>query len=87
MFALSTMARVNALSNVQWKQIDLENRIVVDVVEKEGYIVELYFFKEVKDLLIQLQNMRKAININDNGWLFVGNSNGSYSQMKNNSPV
>ena len=85
MFALSTMARVNALSNVQWKQIDLENRIVADVVEKEGYVVELYFSKEVKDLLIQLQNMRKEININDNGWLFVGNSNGSYSQMKNSS--
>ena len=39
LFSLSTMARVNAVSNIKWNQIDLEERVCNDVIEKEGYLV------------------------------------------------
>jgi hypothetical protein len=34
--SLSTMARVNAISNITWKQICFESRTISDVLEKEG---------------------------------------------------
>ena len=40
---LSTMARVNALRNIRWEQIDFENNLITEVKEKEGYIVDLDF--------------------------------------------
>ena len=70
-FGLSTMARVNAMAHLRWEQIDLEDRICTDVLEKEGKIVDLYFSEEVKNLLIKLQKYRKENNINDYGWVFV----------------
>lgn len=71
MFSLSTMARVAAISNVTWEQIDLDERVVNDVLEKEGKVVTLYFSVDVRDLLIKLKQYREEHNINDNGWLFV----------------
>lgn len=59
LFALSTMARINAISNVMWKQIDFENRTVDDVLEKESKIVTLFFSKEVKELLLKLKEQRE----------------------------
>ena len=37
-FSLSTMARVNAVSKIKWDQVDWDNRLVDDVVEKEKRI-------------------------------------------------
>lgn len=71
MFSLSTMARITAISNVTWEQIDLEERVVNDVLEKEGKIVTLYFSVEVRDLLLRLKKYREDYNINDRGHLFV----------------
>lgn len=42
MFSLITMARVNAVSHLRWEQIDLENMIATEVLEKEGKLVTLY---------------------------------------------
>ena len=75
LFSLSTMARVNAVANVKWKQIDFENRIVKDVLEKEGKIVDLFFSKEVKELLLQLKAEREEKGINDFGWVFYSGYN------------
>lgn len=75
LFSLSTMARVNAISNVRWEQIDFENRIVKDVLEKEGKIVDLFFSKEVKELLLQLKAEREKSGINDFGWVFYSGHN------------
>ena len=58
MFSLSTMARVNAIANLKWEQIDFEARECRDVLEKEGYIVELSLSNEVKDLLLALKKER-----------------------------
>lgn len=76
MFSLSTMARVTAISNVTWEQIDLEERIVKDVLEKEGKVVTLYFSVYVRDLLLKLRQYREDQNINDRGLLFVSQRGG-----------
>ena len=68
--SLTTMARVNAIAHLRWEQIDLDERVCENVLEKEGKIVELSFSEEVKDYLIQLKNYREGNNINDYGWLF-----------------
>lgn len=69
--SLTTMARVNAVANLRWEQIDFEERICSNVLEKEGKIVELSFSPEVKDYLEKLIEHRKINNINDFGWLFI----------------
>lgn len=60
---LSTMARVNALSNMKWEQIDWENCIVQGVLEKEGYIVDLDFDEYCKELLLKLKQDREKKDI------------------------
>lgn len=70
-FGLSTMARVNAISHLRWDQVDLEERMCNDVVEKEGKIVDLYFSEEVRNLLIKLKNYREENKIDDYGWVFI----------------
>lgn len=71
--SLTTMARVNAIANLKWKQISLEERICNDVLEKEGKIVELSFSEEVKEYLLELRKYREENGINDHGWLFISN--------------
>lgn len=78
LFSLSTMARINAVHNTRWEQVDYENRIVNNVIEKEGYVVTLYFSKEVCGLLQGLKKFREENGINDNGYVFVSMVNGKY---------
>lgn len=83
MFSLSTMARVNAVASIKWKQIDFDNRTVTDVLEKEGKIVDLYFSEEVKDLLLRLKKQREENGINDFGWVFFGGHNTDEQPISN----
>lgn len=83
LFSLSTMARVNAVCNTRWEQIDFNERTVNDVLEKEGYIVTLYFSEEVKALLENLMAYRKENNIDDNGYVFVSFVDGKYDKTTN----
>lgn len=69
--SLTTMARVNAVANLKWEQIDWGERIFSDVLEKEGKIVELSFSDETKGYLQKLVEYRKENNINDYGWVFI----------------
>ena len=69
--SLTTMARVNAIANLKWDQIDFNERTCNNVLEKEGKIVELSFSKETKEYLEKLIQYRKENNINDHGWLFI----------------
>ena len=64
------MARINAVAHIKWKQIDFETRTVKDVLEKEGKIVDLFFSKEVKELLLQLKAEREEKGIEDFGWVW-----------------
>ena len=66
-----TMARVNAIANLKWDQIDLEERICSNVLEKEGKIVELSFSKETKIYLENLLKYREENGTDDHGWLFI----------------
>lgn len=69
--SLTTMARVNAVANLRWSQINWDERIFSDVLEKEGKIVELSFSEETKNYLQKLVEYRKENNINDYGWVFI----------------
>lgn len=69
--SLTTMGRVNAIANLKWKQIDWDERIFSDVLEKEGKIVELSFSEETKRYLQKLIEYRKENNIDDYGWVFI----------------
>ena len=71
LFSLSTMARVNAVSNVEWEQIDFNTRTVNNVLEKEAKLVTLYFSKEVQELLLKLKKYREENNIDDGGFVFI----------------
>lgn len=79
-FSLSTMARVTAVSNTRWEQIDFDARIVADVVEKEGYVVDLYFSEEVKGYLNELTVFRSENQIDDAGYVFAAYSGGEYNK-------
>ena len=80
MFSLSTMARVNAVSSIQCEQIDFEERVVEDVLEKEGKIVNLYFSDNVKYLLLQLKKYREENNI-ESPYVFITKYNGAYDKV------
>ena len=81
LFSLSTMARVTAISSVKWEQINFDSRMAEDVLEKEGYLVTLYFSQEVRDLLLELKKFREENDINDAGYLFVSITDGLYKQV------
>ena len=69
-FGLSTMARVNAMAHLRWEQVDLDERTCIDVLEKEGKIVDLFFSPEVAELLRKMKNEREEKGINDYGWVW-----------------
>lgn len=73
LFSLSTMARVNAVANIRWEQVDFAERTCSDVVEKEGKIVTLYFSEDVKELLYELKKDREAHGVDDGGYVFGRN--------------
>ena len=79
LLSLSTMGRVNAISNICWKQIDFGNRVIENVLEKEQRLVNLFFNEECKDLLLTLKAKREADGITcDN--IFITNYDGGYSR-------
>lgn len=75
MLSLSTMARASAIASIRWDQIDLDNKIIKGVLEKEGKIVDLFFSDEVKYLLVQLRLQRESKQRDDHGWVFFSGRN------------
>ena len=76
MLSLSTMARASAIASIRWDQVDLENKIIKNVLEKEGKVVDLYFSDEVKYLLNDLKKQREEEKRDDHGWVFYSGRNG-----------
>ena len=72
MISLSTMARSTVISSLRWNQVDFDAKIIHDVLEKEGKIVDLFFSDEVKCLLQLLKAEREEKGINDYGFIFKG---------------
>lgn len=83
MISLSTMARVNAISQIQWEQIDFESRVINEVLEKEGKVVTLFFSEEVKELLLAVKAHREAHGITDNGWVFFSKHENNTNAITN----
>jgi len=79
LLSLSTMARVNAISNIKWDQIDFENMTIDNVLEKEGKLVTLYFDEEVRNLLLKLKESREALGI-DSEYVFLVKNGGKYTK-------
>lgn len=69
--SLTTMARVHAIASLKWDQVDFDERVCSDVLEKEGKIVELSFSEETKDYLLKLIEYRKENNIDDHSRIFI----------------
>lgn len=61
--SFDTMARVNAISSIKWEQIDFENFIIEDVLEKEQRLVTLYFGENTRDILLSLKAEREKDDI------------------------
>lgn len=80
LLSLSTLARVTAISNIKWSQIDFQERVINDVIEKEGYNVTLYFSEEVRDLLIELKQTRLEKGI-ECEYVFISKYRGKYKQV------
>ena len=57
-----------------------EERVVEDVLEKEGKIVNLYFSDNVKYLLLQLKKYREENNI-ESPYVFITKYNGAYDKV------
>jgi integrase len=64
------MARITAISSLRWEQMNIEERIFENVLEKEGKLVTLYFNTECRDLIEKLREYRKENDIEDYGWVF-----------------
>lgn len=77
LFSLSTMARVNAICSLKWKQINFEENEVSEVLEKGDKIVDLFFSDEVKELLLKLKAERKNNGV-DCEYVFISKRNGQY---------
>jgi len=76
-FGLSTMARVNAISNVKIKQINFENNCIEDVLEKEGYSVTLFPSPRCFELINKWIKYREETNI-DCEYLFITKHKGEW---------
>ena len=61
--SLATMARATAMSSIRWSQIDYDEMVVEGVLEKEGYIVNLFFDYVERDLLLKLKQEREEKDI------------------------
>lgn len=81
LFSLSTMARVNAISNIKWNQINFDERKVENVMEKGDKVVDLYFSEEVKELLIRLKNQREEQGV-DCEYVFAVSYRGNWQGVR-----
>ena len=80
LLSLSTMGRVNAISNIKWKQIDFNECEIREVLEKGDKVVDLFFNNEVKDLLIKLKEERELNGV-DTEYVFISKKNGEYRKV------
>jgi len=81
--SLSTMARVNAVSNIKIDQIDFDKRRINRVMEKEGKEVTLYFSKRTGSLIKEWLKERKEKGIECES-LFVTKYNKEWKQVVKN---
>lgn len=81
--SLSTMARVNAISNIKLEQINISEGRIEGVREKEGYIVDLYCSDKTISLIKKWIKYRKDNNI-ESEYLFITKYSGQWKQVNKN---
>ena len=77
---LDSACRISAIQNLKMEQLDLENGYFRNVKEKEGYIVNAFFFQKCKELIKEWIQYRAENGI-DVEWLFVTKYGKEYRQM------
>lgn len=80
LLSLSTMGRVNAISNIKWKQIDFDECEIKEVLEKGDKVVDLFFNDNVRELLLRLKEAREKEGIH-NEYVFISKKNGEYGNV------
>lgn len=80
-FGLSTMARVNAISNVKIEQINFKKKRVEKVLEKEGYEVTLFPSERCMKLINKWIDYRKKNGI-ESEYLFIVKSGDSWKKVE-----
>lgn len=78
--SISTMARVNAISNIRIEQINFEKGIITEVLEKEGYLVDLFPSELALELCKNLLDSRKKEKIFSE-YLFITNYAGDWKKV------
>lgn len=79
-FGLSTMARANAISNVKVEQIDFKTNRVLEVLEKEGYLVTLFPSDTCMKLIKEWLEYRKKEGI-ESEYLFISKYRGEWGKV------
>lgn len=79
--SLSTMARVNAISNIKIEQIDFKTGRINDVLEKEGYLVTLFPSKRTMELIKQWLEYRKKSKI-ESEYLLLANFKSEWKKVE-----
>ena len=77
---LYTMSRVNALNNIRIEQINFKEKIIEDVIEKEGYKVNLFIDDRCLDLINKWINERKEKGI-ECEYLFISCYDKKYDKV------
>ena len=77
---LDSACRISAIQSLKISQLDLENGYFKDVKEKEGYIVNAFFFQKCKDLIKEWLEYRENKEIKSE-WLFITKYKNTYKQM------
>lgn len=77
--SFSTMARVNAVNSIRVEQVNLSTKTVEEVIEKEGYVVDLYFSDNVHKLTKDWMSYRNKKGI-ESDYLFITRYNGDWKQ-------
>lgn len=77
---LDSACRITAVQNLKIEQLRIEEGYFADVKEKEGYIVNAFFFEKCKELLKLwlIERKEKGINID---YIFITKYNGVYKKM------
>jgi integrase/recombinase XerC len=78
--ALSSMARVNAISNIRIDQINFKEEVIERVIEKEGYEVTLYLSDKAMKSIKGWLDFRKKKNI-ESEYLFITKYKGEWKQI------
>lgn len=77
---LDSACRISAIQNLTVQQLNLEGGYFENVKEKEGYLVNAFFFNKCKELLNLwlVERKEKGINID---YIFITKYNGIYKKM------